>query len=550
MKEKNLILPFIAKAQGEKEDLTYPAELACVACIAELQRKKTGFLRDTPEKLAFFSKVYYPIWLIPAENACLVLDGLGSATHKFTFKEPVKTGAFVEELKKNSTSQQEFMDTIETQTKKIGEFTSPINVPFTALMSDRDLLSFFAEYFKNGSVLIKNEDEKNDIIPLEIDEKTAAETSRAVTDCLRTLQADAKGLQYALEVLKEEVEFHKRATSYEIERLKEKCELETANLRPEVEKKVKKLTLKHDKTLASVVKSTERKVTALEKKRETYMRKLQGIEQKKDAAQKRINTAKKKGTGKSTYGSYELKKYEREIDNVKKEIKAVSEALDKIKKEGNNNAKRVEEEFRSAVAQEESKITGLTAACEAKTADKRKQIDTMTSEAASISVNFENLMDELKRKGASLRQQVEIDWKLDNPDDAVLVRVPIYLIKYTKGNDERYSLFSPITIAEDVGVLDGLRKILTLNSEPKLKALTRPTSKKLHEMFTSNVTEKMQSDEVYRSKISSVCRANNLLDRMEFAETLNEGLDEIVKRGWMTSEEASVLCKRIMEELA
>ncbi len=515
--------------------------------MAEQQRKKTGLLRDTPEKIASLAKIYYPLWLVPvAENQCVLVDGLGAARHKFSFKEPVKTGDFIEDLRKSSVSHQRFLEALNNQAKQIREFTAPQNQTFPGVLSDKELLGFFQEFLKSGSITMENVAEKDALIPAEIDEKAADETCRAVTDCLRTIQADIKGLQYALGVLNEEVEFHKQAATFEVERLKEKCELETANLKPEVEKKVQKLTLKHDKTLASVLKSNERKIAVLEKRHETYIRRLQAAEQKKDAVQERISAAKKKGTSKSAYGSYELKKYDRDIENLKKEVKAASEALEKIRKEGENNAKQVEEEFQTAKSLEEGKLTTLTVACDAKVNEVNKQIETMTNQAESITATAASLMNELKRDGEAFQQQVEINHKLDNPNEAVLVHIPIYIVKYLKAKDERYSLLSPVTLSEEIGVLNGLRKILSLNPEPKLKTLTRQASKKLHEMLTNNVTEKMQKDEDFKSKITAVCHVNNLMDRTEFPEILNEGLDEIVKRGWLTSEEAQASCRRIM----
>ena len=547
--EKNYVLPFINKNKDQKENLSYPGELACVACLAELQRKKTGFLRDTPEKLAAISRVYYPFWIVSSEAACILLDSQGLMSHKFTFKEPTKTGAFIEDLKKNSTSQQEFMSALSSQAEKIKEFTSPVNMSFKSVVADRELLEFFSESLKNNSLLTETNFEENSAIPLEINAEGAAETSLAVANCFRTMRADAKGLQYALGVLKEEAEFHKLMATREIESLKEKCEAETTSLRPLVDKAVKKLTMKHDKTLATVLKNNERKTSALEKKREGYMRKLQQAEQRKDAVQKRINNAKRRSTsGKSAYGSYELDKTNREIENIKKQIKTTSEDLDRAKKEGDNKAKQVEQEFHNAVTAEEEKITALNTACEAKVSDKKKQIGVITTESATVTSNFETFMNDLKRDTDALRQQIEIDWKMNVSEDAALLYVPIYLIKYMKEKSARYSLFSPMSISEETGVLNGLRKILTLSSDPKLKTLARPTNKRLQEILTLNVVEKMQNDELLQSKIETLSRASNLMDRMEFAETLNQGLDEIVRRGWMNSEEASASCKRIMED--
>jgi predicted nucleic acid-binding Zn-ribbon protein len=514
--------------------------------MAELQRKKAGLLRDAAERLASVSKVYYPLWIVPVENASLVLDGLGLLSHRFTVKEPVKTGVFIEELKKNSVGHQEFMKALEAQAREAKEFTSPVTWTFPAVVANRELLAFFLEYFKSAMPVTKNEAEGNAVIPLEIDEKSACEASKAFTDCLRTVQADAKGLDYALGVLNKETEFHKRAATHEIERLREKCELEVANLRPEVDKKVKKLALKYDKALANVLRNTEKKVGVLERKREKYVRKLQAAEQRKHAAQKRMSAARKKSKGKSTYGSYEVERYEREISNVKTAINDVFDDISNAKKEADAKTKKVEEEFREAAAAEEGKITDLKAACDARIGNKQKEIDKAASEAASIKTSFENLKDELKRSVAGLKAQLEIDWRIDK-SDVVFAQFPFYLIKYTKEKEERYNLLSPMTISEDVSVMNGLRKILSLSSEPRLKALTRHASKELNEMLAANVIGKIQSDEVFRSRISAVCRANNLLDRMEFAETLNEGLDEVTKRGWLTSAEASAVCRRILE---
>lgn len=542
MTQKNLTLPFIITTQ-ENGNLTFPAELAYAACMAELQRKKTGFLRDTPEKLAFLSKTHYPLWIIPVEDSCIVLDGLGLATHKFTFKEPSQTGVFIEELEKNSQNPQEFANALENQTRKIREFTSPTSVSFGAVIADKELLSFLLEYLKKASSPNMSE-EKNQPIPPEIDETTAAETSHAISNCLRTLQADAKGLQYALDTLNEEAEFHKEAANREIEKLKETCDAETAKLRPQVDKKVKALTAKRDKNLATAARTTDKKTATAERKRDSYLRKLQVAERRKDAAEKR-----KKSKSKSAYGSYEVDKRNREINNIKKQLRDISEDLDRIKKEAENNTRRIEEEFRNAAAQEESRITQLKTACDAKVAQKKEQIDKMTSQTATITLNFHNLMDELKHDGNALREQVEINWKTDSPDETVLAQIPVYIAKYAaKGDNERYALFSPTVLSEDTSVMGELRKMLTLSSEPKLKTLTRQANKRLHDMLTANVIDKMQNDEVYRTKINAVCRTNNLLDRMDFAETLNEGLDELVKRGWMTAQEAQASCSQITRQ--
>jgi hypothetical protein len=530
--------------------MSYPAELACIVCLAESQRKKPGFLRDAQEKIAYISKVYYPMWVLSAENAYLIVDGLAASTHEFAFAQPTQTAVFVEELKKNSTSPQKFLEALQTQAKATKTFTSPVSLSFPALIADKELLSFLLEYLKTGTIQTGNL-QQTQMLPAETDAEAAMQTSQTLVNCLRIMQADAKGLTYALDVLKEELEFHTIAAASEIERLEEKRDTEIAVLKPVVDKNVKKIAQKQGKTLASLQKSFDRKTGALEKKRETYMHKLQVAEQRKDAVQKRVDAAKKKkNASKSSSGSFALKKYGREVENIKKEIKSASEELEKLRKEAETSLKMKNAEFLNLIAQEESQITQLNNACYAKTSQKQKQTEEMTIHAAAITSSLQNRIDELKRGCSVLRSQVEVDWKLDAPEEPLLAEVPVYLVKYVKAQEERYSLFSPVALSEDIGVLNGLKKMLALNPEPKLKTLTRPASKKLQDTLSTCVLGKMQVDAAFQVRVNELCRSSNLVDLNSFGQTLNEGLDEIERKGWMSREEASTICRRVMGELA
>ncbi len=498
---KTSVMPFLAGAQDEKDSITYPIELACIVSMTEMQRKKTGFLRDTPEKIAYISRIHYPLWAVPIEDSCLLLDGLAAQSYTLTFKEPVNTGLFIEDLKKNSVIQQEFMNALDRQVKNAKDFAPKTNKSFQALIADKELLDFFLRHFTSGAPVSEAQDEKTALAPLEIDDAKALEAREAVLNHLRRTKANIKGIQYAIAVLNEEVEFHKHAISFEIERLKEKSEADISNVKPIVDEKVKNLTVDRDAAIAKMLKYTQKKTEGLEKNREKYMHKLQEHEQKKDSAKKR-----KKGAVK-----YELERYDRSINSAKKEVKAITDAIENIRKEGNKKVKEVEEEFRRAVALEEEKITKIRKSYESRIALKKEQIETLTSSAASITQSLESLMEEIEREAEVFREQITINWKLDSP---VLLRVPAYIVKYTKEQEERYSLFSPTTISDDTGVLKGLRKIFTFTSESRLKLVMRPSSTQLQELLSSSLKAKMQEDDVFRENLNTICHANNLL-RME-----------------------------------
>jgi hypothetical protein len=533
--DKILVSPFIVKSQDQKESVSYPAEIASAVCLTEFQRRKTGFLRDTAEKTEFLSKLHYPLWLVPFEDSCLIIDGLATSTHNCTFKEPANTGLFVEELKKHSAIPQEFTVALSTQAKNAEKIAATVNVPLKALIADKELLKFFPDYLKSSVVFSSD---KMVFVPSGIDEGTAVAARDAVSNCLRRIEANAKGLQYALEVLTEEVEFHKRMLLTEVELLKAKCEAEAESLKPEVERNIEQLKSKQDTAAAKVLKDTEKKAAALEKKHEKYMRKLQGLGQRKEARGKR-------SASRRAYQSYTLEKYDREISDAKKEIRANDSLIDEARKEGSKSVKKLEEEFCSAAALEEAKIKKLNSAYEAKIGERKKQSAAMASETAAITKSFTSLIDEIKRAASVFKEQIAVNWKLDTP---TLVCVPVYVAGYVKDSEERYNLFSPVTISEDAGVLQGLRKILTLTSEPRLKRLMRPASNELQELLSASVIKRMQNAETFKQNITSLCRVNNLLERDDFERTLSEGLTEAEQKRWLTAEEAEAVHSGIRGE--
>ena len=548
MPRRTLSLPFVIKTPVDIGSLSYPAELACVTCFAESQRKKPTFLRETHERIAYIAKVYYPLWILPAENACLIIDGLNGCGHEFTFEEPVKTANLVEELKRNSGNPQQFVETLKAQTEEAKAFTSPVRTSFKGIVKDKELLDFFTEYLNSGTFLDLQE---NNVIPAEVDSRTAEETARALVNCLRTLEADAKGLRYALDVLEEELEFHVNAARSEIERLQEKFDGETEVLKPIIDKTLKILTQKHEKTIATLQKSLDLKIAALEKRLERCLHKLLVAERRKDAVKQRIESAKKKKTSsRSSSGLFALKRYEREINNTKKEIKAATDEIDKVRREGKNTLKQRNEEFQKAVAEEENKLAQLTDAHKVKSAKKRRQIEEMALNASTLTKSLENCINELKRSGLDLRSHVLVDVKQDYPEEAVLVQLPVYFIMYIGGEDERHGVVLPIVIAQESSTLSGIKNMLAINPDPKPKILIRSANKKLQETFCTAIVEKIKSDQAFRTKISEMCRNGNITDQSSFEQTLKEGLDEIERKGWMTHEETAAICRQIMGESA
>ncbi len=547
MSYEKMTLPFVIKTR-ETQIVTYSEELAVITCLAELQRKKPGFLRDSSEQISSISKMHYPLWLLQMEDSCIVLDGLATLNTSLSFEEPIKMELLDEALKRSSGNPNEFSTALKGGASRAKEFTTPSKVTFQALIGDNELLSFLKEYIRTGEPQ-GNDSENVALIPTDVDSKAALEIGLHLRKTIRTMEADAKELDYLLKVLKDESSFHINGLTSEIELLEQNQDLETEALKPSIDKAIKKINEKQEKTIAHLQKAHGKEIGTLERKREILMRRLHVLEQRKDAARNRVEAAKRKKNSRSSSGSFALQKYEKDFDRTKKEINKITEDIDKIKRTFEANLKQKKAEFQKAISQEEEKLNSIVSIFGLKKAEKQRQIDEIQNHTATLSTHLSNKMDTLKRSCDDFRNQIKLNFKPEFFDFPILAYLPTYLIKYSKNIDQRYIMFSPLTFSEDASTFSGLKNALALNPEPKLKNITHFANRKLQDTISSCFLTKTQNDEIFKSQMNELCQSNNLVDLNNFAQILNEGLDGLEKKGWIRREESTGLCKHVLGDL-
>ncbi len=541
MEDNSLVLPFIG-VSDEKRNFNFSTELALIVCLAELKRKKQTLLR-TSERITSISKIRYPVWAVPLWDSCLLLDGLASLSSDFVLKELRNICFLVEELRRNSVVIEDFLHTIDEQAKNSGRFSSPTKISFKALIEDKELIGFFRENIAlelNKKIEI---DEKTFDLPVEIAKKTVQEKLENVERLIQASQANLKGLDYALQNLVEEEEFHNHMILNELEWLREKWVTERSTLELEVNKNVKNLTAKLEATTKEIFQINEKRTRILEKKREKRLRNLRKLNLRKDLVRDRDKTTRyKKGSKRKTRWAYELERIEREISIIETDIKANNEIINKIKREGEREINKAEKQTRNTIAKEEEKIKTLDKLYTAKVENKKEKMKKIGSKSATIKKNLETLKSEIKNEETQFRTCITFECKLKNP---ILIKIPFYLVKYAKGKKERYEVFSPMDPVENKGITGGLKRVLSLVSETKLTRSVRPKSKKLHTTFCSILKKKTKSEKEFQELIARVFRDYNLLELEGFEETLVKGLEEITNKNWISSEEAVVVSKRI-----
>ncbi|UCE15222.1 MAG: hypothetical protein JSV12_04845, partial [Candidatus Bathyarchaeota archaeon] len=219
MSSSSLTLPYVVEDEDRKKPFARDMEAAAVLCLAEAKRKKQGILGAPPEKLSFISKLHYPLWAVPWENECIIVDGLGIVSHTIRYMNPPDVRLFVEDLKRSTTARELFRSTLKSHAKTFDNFVETIQVSMNTIVADREILSTISEYIEQGLMPKKNAIEPVTSIPLELDEKVAMERAEDLVNRWKLIQSEIRGLRYAINVLDEETKLHEQKVVSEIEQI-------------------------------------------------------------------------------------------------------------------------------------------------------------------------------------------------------------------------------------------------------------------------------------------------------------------------------------------
>ncbi len=535
MSSLSLTLPYVVEDEERKKPFTRDMEAAAVLCLAEAKRKKPGILGAPPEKISFISKLHYPMWAIPWENECIVLDGLGILSHKMVYMKPPDVKLFVEDLERSTTARELFRSALKSHTKTFEDFVETTQVSMDAIVANRKILPTISRYIKQGLTLKEGVTEPPTSILLKLDEKAAMEKAENLFSRWRLIQWEIRGLEYAIRVLGEETKFHEQKIVGEIEQIRETFEDKISCVRPEVEKKVEQLTTELNTKAKSILEVSEKELEVALKERAEHEQKLERLERDKRVYQKRKQLRKHKGdeTG-VTYWNHKVKVCKNKISEVKGKIKVLSQFIERTRKHGELGVKKLNKTYQRMIVRERKRISSLEALRDFQIDMTKKEIEKLVSEASSITNLIRQLIQQ-KKLHASHLKEITIPWR---PEGVTLVNVPFYVFRYETPEKSRYYVHPPVVAMGYEGIIRRIQKtIRSFSLESRIKLLLRPRSRALREMFTSFFAERIREDEALEKVVHKMGSSNNLLNVQDFGEALARGVEELKAEGWISQEE-------------
>jgi len=520
-----------------KKPFTYDMEVATILCLAEAKRKKLGI---SQERFSFLLKLYYPLWAFPWENGCLIVDGLGIFFYATPYMKPPDVEGFTEDIKRSITVRELYQSTLKSHAQTFKDFVDTTQVLMEAIIANKDLLSVITDYVEQGVILKENMKEPFVLAPLKLDEKAALEKAEKMVNHWGQIQSEIKGFQYAINVLNEETKFHEQKTLREIEQIREAYEQKILSIKPLVKKKVERLTMERDAKIRRTTNATERKLNSILKEKNKHEQNLQRLERSKASFEEKRQARKRKGD-KSGVARWdrEIKNCQNKISEVRKKIEAFSHQIERTHQEGERTIKKLNEEYQEMIDQERKKIMNLEDSCESEVGLRKKEIEELRSEASSITNLIGRLIEEKRLHMSKLKEDVTISWR---PEEAALIGVPFYLVRYETEAKSRYQVYAPMIAMDHEGIIKRIQKaIWSFSLEPRIKRLLRPRSEALGETLSSVLIKKMHEDKAFEETLYRTGCSNNIINIPNFRETLTRGMEELKNEGWITSEEKSVI---------
>lgn len=534
----NLILPYVVKFVENDKAFTEDMEFAAIVAAAESRRKKQGLLDVSVEKLSFVSKFYYPLWAIPWQDECVIVDGLGSLSYTVTYKKPPNVESFIEDINKNTTVRELYRNTLKNHAKTFEDFIEETCITIKGIISDKDILSTITNYLENSLQGSVTKLTSSALMPT-LNKKSAGKAvEKFVQNCMQ-IESEIKGLQYAIKVLGEESKFHEEKILQETRQLQDTLEKELSRIQLEVGQQIERLILERDNKLERISKINESELKRKIREKQKIEKDLRKFELKRIEYKKRREIRKSRGdkVGVARW-NWRLKECENKISGIKGRLQTVSRRVERIRRDREVSIKKLNATYQGLIDKENERVSEVKTTWEHEIRAKHDEQDELRKETSSIADLIKRLIEQ-KQKRASNLKAVTVSWK---PERTTLICVPFYLAQYESKRKSRYDVYSPVVAMNQRGFLIKIQKALrTYNLESRMNLLLRPLSKALDKMLSSNFLSEVEKDEALSTKLQTIGYANNLLSMPEFRVKLRRGLEELQKEGWIRSKEKDTI---------
>jgi hypothetical protein len=541
-----IVTPFVIEEPSREKAFTQEMEKAAIICLSEIKRKKPSLLRGSAEEIECIAKLGYPLWAVPWNERCVVVDGFGLTSTTLSYDQIPRVQDFAEDLERSNTSFSLFKKTLEKHEHMFERFSLAEKVELKALVSDSsilDALSYFIDRCEPKNELLETDVA---VVPETYDRAKSENVTGNLLHEWQRIQTDIDGLRFALKILEEEIGHHKEKASIELDLIWGSYERRISEIRKVVEKKVKLFEKKRMKETARAERLIEKEIEKLVIEEKKVRKKANGLHHSLEMilAQKRIqkhNYPKRSTTRIDNRISLSQEK----IEQLNSEIHRILDLQEKARINGRQQLGQIEGKFQNLAAKETEKLEILEHSRNIEMSKKTNEIKGTEDLSLKIEAQICNLITQ-KVKDAETLENMTLTLKAD---ESLLISIPFYFIQYRLRETTRIDLYPPMTAASYEGIMRKIQKaVLTFSLESRMQLLLTPRSTALNEAFFSNLQKCLSKNVDLKEQITRAAYSANILTKPELKGQIVKGLAELESEGWLSLKEKENILSNVMTE--
>lgn len=525
MSSASSALPFAVISTEPRKEFSPAMEVAALLFWAEEKRRQRRFLDSTEKELVSLSKLHYPLWAVPWEDASLIVDGLGLLSSTIAFQTLPDIIEFIDDIDRGTSIRERFHDALAKHEKTFGELAKIVQIKVNGLVSNDELLSALHSYIKQTAQLKQAGNYAPLLVPPKLDREAAVKRGKRISQLQKQILSEVRGLEYASGLLGQTVRFHEEMILREADLIRESYEAEINELRPVVEKKVDQLLKELDARVSKMNRLVNSELEQTEKERQKRERELQRLELNIADYQRRRDIRKRKhdSAGEARW-KHRIRIEETKIEEAKARMRALTEFIEKTRAQNQADIEKLKQGYQWLVDQERRKILDVELQRDSIVAGKQKEIDRIKDLTGSIMKEIEELVQR-KREQETRLKKLAMAWSLD---EATLICVPFYLAHYKAEDKTEFHVLPPSIVTRKQGIVRTLQKTLrSLGSSSRTALPLKPRSKTLSKMLDSVIVGKMESDEAFRHSLHEAVTSGNILAMPHLRGTLSKGVEEL-----------------------
>ena len=530
------VLPFSILSESRTDPFTSDMELATIFALSELEREKGGGLlsKRQEEKIAFISKIGYPIWLIPIFKKPLVFDGLNRHDYNMVYAKIPDVKIFIENLKRSSKNCETYLTFL---LDHLNYFEAPIiekEIVIKGLISDLDFLSEFDSYYpKTGEA--EETDNRIGLLSPIIQNTTISSGLEDLKTVFTQTSANKDGLYRCMKLINkitgQHIEDLKSISKETKFKFKEKIKTEEEIVKP----KIAQIKKEYDDQTVNTTKKFQKLELPLQKEKIKLEKSIKQDQAKIETcklhsmscSEKNDRASEQKWKEKGNRTKKIVSEFEKALRDNEKKIETLNErktaSIFNLRSESETNIKNLQKNLQD-----------LEASCEAEVLAYDQEIEKIIKNSKIIIGQLDRFV-KIEETDLSQFDNLGIEENSELRKSS-LYYIPFYVICYKNESKKRYNIIPPSV----VNTVCLTTKLKSAFGKSKIKQVFSNRFQAITALI-DEMNILIQQNPMFQTELKEIGTDFNLLKYKLIQDQIVNGLAHLKNEGWLSEKEYEIL---------